>query len=57
MKISELVEVLNKFKSEHGDLEVYSKVDWDYVESVEFEVGELFRDGSGVLPDRVVLES
>jgi hypothetical protein len=37
VKISELVEVLNKFKSEHGDLEVYGKVDYDWVESVEFD--------------------
>jgi hypothetical protein len=38
LKISELAEVLNRLKSEHGDLEVYGKVDWDWVESVEFEV-------------------
>jgi hypothetical protein len=27
MKISELVEVLNKLKDEHGDVEVYSKAE------------------------------
>jgi hypothetical protein len=42
MKISELVELLNKLKSEHGDLEVYGKVDFDYVESVEFEVDDCY---------------
>jgi hypothetical protein len=42
VKISELVEVLNKLKSEHGDLEVYGKVDYDYVEAVEFEVDEFY---------------
>jgi hypothetical protein len=40
MKISELVEVLNKLKSEHGDLEVYGKVDYDWVECLEFEDDE-----------------
>jgi hypothetical protein len=42
MKISELVEVLNKLKSEHGDVEVYSRVDWDYVETVQFEEDEFY---------------
>jgi hypothetical protein len=37
MKISELVEVLNRLKSEHGDVKVFAKVDFDWVELVEFQ--------------------
>lgn len=57
MKISELVAALEKVKSEHGDVDVYSTCDWDFVTEVEFHADSKTVTGlESFVPDAPVVE-
>ena len=38
IKVSELINQLQKLMDDHGDLPVYCAIDYDYVDSAEYEI-------------------